>query len=88
MQTLGLLVQALENKVTQLTSRLDTGPTIECQDLSTSLQPSSDAPVMFLDRHDVSCPENYFLSKFHLVRGGSHDDSPVRYIYKCCKAKF
>lgn len=39
----------------------------------------------YLDRHNVSCPTGYGLSKFKLQRSGS---SNIYYDYTCCQANF
>jgi hypothetical protein len=39
----------------------------------------------YLDRHDVTCPTGYGLSKFELQRSGSRD---IYYEYTCCQASF
>lgn len=38
--------------------------------------------VVYLDRHQVTCPYNGFLKQFHLNRNGGHD--MYRYTYSCC----
>ncbi|XP_068736841.1 uncharacterized protein [Montipora capricornis] len=77
-------VESLSSQVQALTNRIDAAR-IECINRVTQFTDESDAPIMYLDRHNVDCPESYLLAQFHLVRAGSHDDSGVRYNYRCCR---
>ncbi|XP_068706437.1 uncharacterized protein [Montipora foliosa] len=78
-------VESLSQQVQALTDRIDAAH-IECINRKTSFAPASDAPIMYLDRQNVDCPESHLLAQFHLVREGSYvDSSGVCYIYRCCR---
>ncbi|XP_068706438.1 uncharacterized protein [Montipora foliosa] len=78
-------VESLSQQIQALTDRIDAAH-IECIGKMTSFAPASDAPIMFLDRQNVDCPESHLLAQFHLVREESYvDSSGVRYNYRCCR---
>ncbi|XP_031556647.1 uncharacterized protein LOC116293367 [Actinia tenebrosa] len=61
------------------------GARTTCNDRETAWAPYSGAPIMFLDRQAVTCPQGYFLSRFHLIRQADRVQAPVRYRFRCCK---
>ena len=70
-------MQALENRLN--------GARVQCDDVTTGWDQYAHAPIVFLDRQDVKCPEGKFLARFHLVRQRGDPNSPVRFDYRCCK---
>ena len=53
-----------------------------CQSRYTEMNQDGGGNVIFLDRHDVSCGNEEFLTRIHLSRGGTEDQ--IRYEYTCC----
>ena len=57
------------------------GAPISTTSKSTPLNSDGNGNVIFLDRHNVDCGQNAFLSQFALDRGGTGNQ--IRYSYKC-----
>lgn len=58
---------------------------LQCDDLATGWNDYAHAPSVYLDRHDVKCPEGKALTRFHLVRQNGETESNDRFDYRCCK---
>merc|ERR1711991_347492 len=56
---------------------------LQCQDYYTNYNEATDKEIIFLDRHDVRCPEDMGMQGFE---GGS-SNGQLRYVYKCCELK-
>ena len=67
----------------QLTKKRALG--VFCIDQATSWEPFSAAPIAYLDRHNVACPQTYLLASFKLIREGNFNKARVRYLYRCCR---
>ena len=52
----------------------------KCRDITTNETVASDNPG-YLDRQDVTCKENEYMSKFKLI----NSDDNLQYKYKCCE---
>uniref|UniRef100_A0A7M5XH61 P-type domain-containing protein n=1 Tax=Clytia hemisphaerica TaxID=252671 RepID=A0A7M5XH61_9CNID len=57
----------------------------QCQALTTKMNADGggNGNAVYLDRHDVKCPDLHFLSRWHLKRDGKGDN--VQFEYTCCK---
>ena len=56
--------------------------TVSCYNANTAFDSDGDGKSMFLDRHEIACKANYFITKFNLVRNSNNQ---YRYDYRCCK---
>ena len=56
-----------------------------CYEASTAFETDggSGGSAVYLDRHNVACSNDYFLSTFKLIR--SSDLKQWRYVFQCCK---
>ncbi|KAM7442439.1 hypothetical protein ABFA07_008667 [Porites harrisoni] len=77
-------IMDMDRKLTALENRLN-GAHVQCDDVATGWDQYAHAPIVFLDRQDVKCPEGKFLARFHLVRQRGDPHAPVRFDYRCCK---
>ncbi|XP_020914634.1 uncharacterized protein LOC110252206 [Exaiptasia diaphana] len=59
-----------------------------CHKRHTHWQPRSKAPIMYLDRHHLSCYKRYYLKSFVLERQGNWNSAYIRYAFKCCRYVF
>ena len=55
---------------------------VSCRNAHTAFNADGGGNSVFLDRHNVQCHDNEFLTRLHLVR---RLPSSVRYNYKCCR---
>ena len=58
--------------------------TQQCVDKQTNFDTDGDRQTIYLDRHNVACPQYYGISRFQLNRNSGGDK--YRYLYRCCKA--
>ena len=69
----------------QIVKKRLNGTNVQCEDLTTDWDQYADAPIIYLDRQDVKCPEGKFLTRFHLMRQNMDARSDVRFEYRCCQ---
>ena len=57
----------------------------QCQALTTNMNADGggNGNTVYLDRHDVKCPDLHYLSRWHLKRDGKGDN--IQFEYTCCK---
>lgn len=56
---------------------------LSCYDQQTPFNDDGDSNVVYLDRHNIYCNSNYFLTYMKLQRNSGH--TKFRYNYRCCK---
>lgn len=54
-----------------------------CHSRSTRLNADGGGNTVYFDRHDLSCPSNEVMQRWHLNRMGTHNR--VRFDYTCCR---
>ena len=54
---------------------------VRCRNVHTPFNDDGRGNAVYLDRHNVQCHDNEFLTRLHLVRSPPR----VRYNYKCCR---
>lgn len=56
-----------------------------CRDVSTAEQDIGGGNASFLDRHNVQCNDNEYLSRLQLKTTGVAPNQKFKYDYRCCK---
>jgi len=60
-----------------------TSATVSCYNTNTGFNSDGHGKSVYLDRHNIACNTNYFITKFKLVRNSKH--TQYRYDVRCCK---
>ncbi|XP_066934997.1 uncharacterized protein [Clytia hemisphaerica] len=63
--------------------KTDSTLTTSCYASNTGFNDDGRGNAAYLDRHAISCSNNYYLTYFHLKRNSAHNK--YRYDYQCCK---
>ena len=56
---------------------------VSCYNTNTGFSDDGKGESIYLDRHNIACNTNYFITKFKLNRNSGRDK--YRYDYRCCK---